>query len=130
MKHPQGGNRRYSDSALSVIPREDDLSLIKIKQLENKFNILEERVEVLEEEIARPQLALLEDRSTFQEKMISWNQGKDSTFAALSAVRPCYCFLLSSFITIAIPWLFVDVVSVSKHPKGYLLHKRYMYTRY
>ena len=46
------------------------MSLIKLKQLENKFNILQERVEIIEKEIEKPPLEFLETRSA-KEKMTS-----------------------------------------------------------
>lgn len=91
------------------------MSLIKLKQLENKFNILEERLDVLEKEVAKPPLEFLEDRSTWKDKMTSWDQGKEFTSSTLSSLRPCYCYLPPSFINITIPWRFVDQASVSEH---------------
>ncbi len=63
-KPPERGNRRHSDSVLSVIPKEDEVSLIKLRQLENKFEILQERMEIIEKEIEKPPLEFLETRST------------------------------------------------------------------
>ncbi|XP_022810532.1 uncharacterized protein LOC111347564 [Stylophora pistillata] len=49
---PQVRNRRLSDSFLLLKPSQDEVSLRKLTQLENKIKLLEERVEILE--IRRP----------------------------------------------------------------------------
>ena len=56
----QRGNRRLSDSVLSVKTKEDEVSLMKLTQLENKVQLLEERVEILERDITKPPLELRE----------------------------------------------------------------------
>ncbi|XP_078383843.1 protein argonaute-2-like isoform X2 [Oculina patagonica] len=66
----QRGNRRHSDSVLSVKPKEDEVSLIKLRQLENKVEILQERMDIIEKEMEKPPLELLETRST-KDKMAS-----------------------------------------------------------
>ena len=59
-RRPRVRNRRLSDSALSVKTKEDVVSLMKLTQLENKVQLLKERVEILEKEITKPPLELRE----------------------------------------------------------------------
>ncbi|XP_068705545.1 uncharacterized protein [Montipora foliosa] len=43
--------RRNSDSALAALPYEDEVSLVKMKQLENAFKLQQERIASLEKEV-------------------------------------------------------------------------------
>ena len=61
-RRPQIRNRTLSDSVLSVKTKEDEVSLMKLAQLENKVQLLEERVEFLEREITKPPLEFWETR--------------------------------------------------------------------
>lgn len=74
---PQRGNRRHSDSELYAIPREDELWSIKLKQLEINFNILQERLDVLEKAVFKHPLEFLENKTTWKDRMASWVQGKE-----------------------------------------------------
>jgi len=78
------------------------MSLIKLKQLEKHFNILQERLELLEVDVDRLPLMFLEDRSAWKDKITSWDHGKELTSSALSALRSCYCYLSPNFISIII----------------------------
>ena len=48
---PRKAIRRYSDSALAALPNEDEVSLAKMKQLENAFKLQQERIVNLEKEM-------------------------------------------------------------------------------
>ncbi|XP_068705547.1 uncharacterized protein [Montipora foliosa] len=72
--------RRNSDSALSVLPNEDEVSLVKLKQLESAFKLQEERIASLEKEVEMlPKLFLqTESPQTAIEKgkaAVCWKKG-------------------------------------------------------
>ncbi|XP_068740587.1 protein argonaute-2-like isoform X2 [Montipora capricornis] len=77
--------RRNSDSALSALPNEDEVSLVKLKQLENAFELhQQERIANLEKEVERlPKLFLqTESPQTMDEK------GKDQALKVQEFVDP------------------------------------------
>lgn len=64
------------------MPKEAEVSLIRLKQLENKFSILQERMEILEEEFENLSLEVMEtrsakDKTTSIKEIIEVEQGKE-----------------------------------------------------
>lgn len=64
------------------MPKEAEVLLIRLKQLENKFNILQERMEILEEEFENLSLEVMEtrsakDKTTSIKEIIEVEQGKE-----------------------------------------------------
>ena len=107
-RRPQIRNRRLSDSVLSVKTKEDEVSLMKLTQLENKVQLLEERVEILEREITKSPLELRETgRPT---DVIPVEQGKETVFSKYACIfeeneiyvytKPCFSLsrLISSLV--------------------------------
>lgn len=64
------------------MPKEAEVSLIRLKQLENKFSILQERMEILEEEFENLSQEVMEtrsakDKTTSIKEIIEVEQGKE-----------------------------------------------------
>ena len=57
-----GRKCEHSDSVISTTPNEDETLQVKVKRLENDFQLLKERVENQEIQTARLSLAFLETR--------------------------------------------------------------------
>ena len=55
--------RRNSDSALTTTSKEDEVTLVKLKQLEDKFKLQQERIEILEKEMEQLPKLFFEERS-------------------------------------------------------------------
>ena len=56
------GKCEHSDSVISTTPNEDETLQVKVKRLENDFQLLKERVENQEIQTARLSLEFLETR--------------------------------------------------------------------
>ena len=62
-RQPRKTSRRNSDSALTATSKEDEVALVKWKQLEDKFKLQQERIEILEKEIEQLPELFFEERS-------------------------------------------------------------------
>ena len=62
-RQPRKTSRRNSDSALTATSKEDEVTLVKWKQLEDKFKLQQERIEILEKEIEQLPELFFEERS-------------------------------------------------------------------
>ena len=77
-KQPRGRKRRHSDSVLSDIPKEDETPPIKLKRLENEVQLLKERIESQEREIAKLPLEFLVTGGAMD--VVPFEQGKEKVF--------------------------------------------------
>ena len=77
-KQPRGRKRRHSDSVLSDTPKEDETSPTKLKRLEDKVQLIEQRIESQEREMAERPLEFLETRRATD--MVAFEQGKERVF--------------------------------------------------